>query len=625
VGGGGWGGRAWRAIIGVVVVKGSRLVTRQVVPYARKITARNKSSGPSVASQHPPHAHTVTTTMSTLEQELLADFADSGDEDAASPHASLDDATDLAVADADDDDDDEAMVDEEAEYAARHAARKKAPADIRGAQSLMKSLQPVLGQIAQAKDDMVEVLDGESIEDNAEYQLLKEANEFSTQIDSEVAAVHKFIRDNYSAVFPFLEELVKNPVDYAKTVAILQNGPLDDIKTIAQKTDNVVGVALKNILDGPSLMVLTVEATRAQGRDLGQSELAMVVAACQLLLQLDAARGTLTEYVQSRMRVFAPNLTALLGSLAAAQLINHAGGLAGLAKTPACNIAPLGSNKASGLGLATNIGIRHQGYIYHSPILESIRQDLKKQALRIVSAKVILAARVDMVHHNPDGSMGQQLKEDCERRLDKLTEVPANKGVRALPAPDDKPARKRGGRRARKAKEATAMTEIRKAQNRVAFGKEEKEVGYGDATKGMGMIGATDTGRLRAQQIDTKTRAKLSKKQGAGWGGDTTLGAASSLKGFGAGGTATSMRAQGLRTGGVGLGGVGTSSIAFTPVQGLELVDPKKREEANRKRKVDEDRWFKGGSFTQLNGGASKVDANGFKVPALPVKKPRTD
>ena len=99
---------------------------------------------------------------------------------------------------------------------------------------------------------------------------------------------------------------------------------------------------------------------------------------------------------------------------------------------------------------------------------------------------------------------------------------------------------------------------------------------------------------------------------------------ASSLKGFGAGGTATSLRAQGLRTGGVGLGGAGTSSIAFTPVQGLELVDPKAREEMQRKRKAEDDRWFKGGSFTQLNG-SSKVDAGGFKVPALPNKKPKTE
>lgn len=558
--------------------------------------------------------------MATLEQELLADFADSGDEDVA------DLENDFAGGDFGSpdggDDEDENMVDEEAQYAEKEGKKKdKGHADIRNAQSLMANLKPVLQQIEDVKDKMEEVMDGESIEDNPEYQLLKEANEFSTQIDGEIQATHKFIRDNYSLRFPYLEELVKNPVDYAKTVAILGNRPLNDIKTIAQETDNVVGMPLKNILDAPTLMVITVEATRASGRELQDVELAAVMSACKLLLNLDKSKHILTEYVQSRMSVFAPNLTELIGSLTAAQLINYAGGLAGLAKTPACNIAPLGSNKASGLGLATNIGVRHQGFLYHSPILEQVRTDLKKQGLRIVSAKVILAARVDMVHSAPDGSTGRQLKEECERRLDKLTEIPANKGVRALPAPDDKPARKRGGRRARKAKEATAMTEIRKAQNRMAFGQEEKEVGYGDSTKGMGMIGATDTGRLRAQQIDPKTRAKLSKKN-PGWGGDTTLGAASSLKSFGAGGTATSLRAQGLRTGGVGLQGSGMSSVAFTPVQGLELVDPRAREEASRKRKAEDDRWFKGGSFTQLGG---KTDAAGFKVPALPMKKPKTD
>lgn len=560
--------------------------------------------------------------MATLEQELMADFADSGDEDLAELE------NDFARGDPPQAhrDEDEEMADEEAHYAAGQGRReKKGPADIRGAQTLMKSLKPVLEQIEQVKDQAPEVLDGESIEENPEYQLLTEANEFSTQIGDEIQALHKFIRDIYSAKFPYMEELIQNPIDFTKSVLILQNSDLDDLKTISQSSDNALGVPLKSILSSPSLMVLTVEATRAKGRDLSESELEVIVGACTLLLELDKAKDTLSSFVQSRMTSFAPNLTVLLGSLAAAQLISHAGGISGLAKTPSCNISSLGVNRASGLGLASNIGVRHQGYLYHSPILQTIREDQKKQAMRILSGKVVLAARVDLTHTSVGGETGIQLKEECERRLDKLTEPPKNNGVRALPAPDDKPARKRGGRRARAQKAAVATTELRAAQNRMAFGKEEKEVGYGDSVQGMGMIGAKDTGRLRAQQIDPKTRAKLSKKQGAGWGGDTTLGAASSLKGFGAGGTATSLRAQGLRTGGVGLGGgAGTSSIAFTPVQGLELVDPKAREEMNRKRKADEDRWFKGGSFTQL-GAPSKVDAGGFKVPALPVKRPRTD
>ena len=478
-----------------------------------------------------------------------------------------------------------------------------------------------------------------SIEDNPEYHLLTQSNTLSTSIDNEIILVHKFIRDHYSTRFPELETLVTNPLDYAKSVAIIGNGPMDNIKELAQRTDNKVGASLKSILDGPTLMVVTVESTTTRGRELSERELQAVLRACEMTLSLDRAKKILTEYVQSRMNLFAPNLTALIGSLTAAQLLNFAGGLTGLAKTPACNIPPLGSKKQSQSGFATNVGVRHHGFLYYSPIIRGIPADLKRQAMRIVAAKCVLAARVDRVHASLDGSNGQLLKNDTIARLEKLTEPPPNKGPRALPAPDDKPSRKRGGRRARKAKEATAMTDLRKAQNRMAFGKEEKEVGYGtgEGTKGLGMIGQANDGRIRSQQIDQRTKAKLSKSHkgwGGGGGGATPLGGtASSVRGFGhsaGGGASTVLRAQGLRASGVG-GTSGTaSSVAFTPVQGLELVDPKAQAEMKRKRQEEADRWFRGGTFTQVGnpsagtGGGSAagtVDSAGFKVPALPSKK----
>jgi U4/U6 small nuclear ribonucleoprotein PRP31 len=378
--------------------------------------------------------------MATLEQELMADFADSGDEDMADLE---NDFAESPRANGDEDD----MVDEEAEYNKGEGEKeKKGPADIRGAQTLMKSLQPVLEQIDEVKDRPVEILDGESIEDSPEYQLLKEANEFSTQIGDEIQAVHKYISDIYSARFPYLSSLIQNPVNFAKTVLILQNN-LDDIKTTSQSADNALGVPLKSVLAPAQIMVVVVEATNTEGRELNATELEAVVAACKLLLELNRGKDILIDFVQSRMTSFAPNLTVLLGSLAAAQLISHAGGISGLAKTPSCNIPSLGVNRASGLGLASNIGVRHQGFLYHSPMLQTIREDQKKQAMRILAGKVVLCARVDLVHMSDDAT-GRQLKEECERRLDKLTEPPKNNGVRALPAPDDKPARKRGGRRA---------------------------------------------------------------------------------------------------------------------------------------------------------------------------------
>lgn len=481
-----------------------------------------------------------------------------------------------------------------------------------------------------------------SIEDNPEYHLLTQSNTLSTSIDNEIILVHKFIRDHYSTRFPELETLVTNPLDYAKSVAIIGNGPMDNIKELAHRTDNMVGASLKSVLDGPTLMVVTVESTTTRGRELSSRELQTVLRACEMTLSLDRAKKILTEYVQSRMNLFAPNLTALIGSLTAAQLLNFAGGLTGLAKTPACNIPPLGSKKQTQTGFATNVGVRHQGFLYHSPIIRGIPADLKRQAMRIVAAKCVLAARVDRVHGSPDGSNGLLLKNDTIARLEKLTEPPPNKGPRALPAPDDKPSRKRGGRRARKAKEATAMTELRKAQNRLAFGKEEKEVGYGtgEGTKGLGMIGQSNDGRIRSQQIDQRTKAKLSKSH-KGWGGATPLigaggiGTASSLRGFGQSSHGSFLRASGVGTSGT------ASTVAFTPVQGLELVDPKAQAELKRKRDEEADRWFKGGTFTQVGNGTSggggggggtgssskpaeqnsTASNGGFKVPALPIKR----
>ncbi|CAL3963832.1 unnamed protein product [Diplocarpon coronariae] len=596
--------------------------------------------------------------MSTLADELLQDFEDSGSDgegqndglfpdnqdakDGLNGHATNPGANGTMELDGDEEevDEDEAMgdvadtgLDVEDEEEIKAKVEKMALGgvdDVRSVARLMKTLDPVLEKIAYFQSlppEKQRTFVG-SVEDNPEYHLLTQSNTLSTSVDMEIMIVHKFIRDHYSIRFPELETLVTNPLDYAKVVAIIGNGPMDgdSIKSLQTSKTNRLGVTLRSVLDGPSVMIVTVEATTTKGREMSQVELDRVMAACDMTLALDKAKRTLTEYVQSRMNLFAPNLTALIGSLTAAQLLNFAGGLTGLAKTPACNLPPLGSKKQSGTGFATNVGVRQQGFLYHSPIIKGIPNDLKRQAMRIVSAKVVLAARVDRVHNSRNGATGEELKAACLERLEKLTEPPPNKGQRALPAPDDKPARKRGGRRARKAKEATAMTDLRKAQNRMAFGKEEKEVGYGtgEGTKGMGMIGQSNDGRIRHLQVDRRTEAKLSAKH-KGWGGATPVGgSASSLRGFGQGaGSGIDLRGKGLRASGVGStvgAGSGTaSSLAFTPVQGLELVDPKMQAEMGRKRKAEEDRWFKGGTFTQVGGGGGGGGSMG--PPALPPHK----
>lgn len=474
-----------------------------------------------------------------------------------------------------------------------------------------------------------------NIEDNPEYRILTESNTLSTQLDGEIMKVHKFIRDHYSARFPELETLIQNPIEYAKVVAILGNGPMhpSNIRALQDSSDNVIGQSLKQVLEKASLMTVTLEATRSKGQEISQEELDRILRACHMIVSMDKAKKTLTDYVQSRMSVFAPNLTAIIGSLAAAQLINTAGGLTTLTRTPSCNLAAWGSKRQANAAMATNLQNRQQGYLYHSPIIRGIPGDLKKKAMKAVAAKVVLAARADTGHTNPDGAYGEELRGQCLERLDKMTAPPPNKGQRALPAPDDKPSRKRGGRLARNAKAAVAMTDLRKAQNRMVFGKEEKETDYGvgDGTVGMGMIGQAQEGRIRATQIDNKTRAKLSQKN-KGWGAiDPIGGSASSMRTTMQ--SSMDLRGRGIRTSGVGStiggGAAGTaSSLAFTPAQGIELVDPKVRAELKRKRAAEDDRYFKSGAFTQVGGTNSqppskKVDVGTGRMlpPPLPAKR----
>lgn len=485
-------------------------------------------------------------------------------------------------------------------------------------------------------------IDGGLVEDNPEYQLLTKSNTFSTYIDDHKLEVLKFIRDHYSTRFPELETLLADPLEYTYAVATIGNGPLERIKELTSSTDNVIGQSLEKLIMRHKLITVITEATITKGQALPETEAAAVQDACSTMLKLERARKTLNDFVESRMNLFAPNLTRLLGSSTAAQLLNARGGLTNLANTRASNISAIGSKRAVS-GLATNIGVRSQGqgYLYESDLVRGFRPELRTQAMRIISAKIVLAARVDRVHESADGSVGNDLLEQCQKRLDKLVEPPPNRGHKALPAPDDKPSQKRGGRRARKAKEATAMTDIRKAQNRMAFGKEEQEVGYGtgEGTVGLGMIGQNNDGRIRALQVDNRTRAKLSKKN-TGWGGATPApgaggasGLASSLRGFGQGGgagNATVLKGHGLRTSGVAtsLGSAGTaSSLNFGVKSGLELVDPKVAAAMARKNQADQNRWFASGTFTNA-GGASVVPGptpaagvGTFKKPMLPTKR----
>ncbi|KAI9001305.1 Nop domain-containing protein [Trametes punicea] len=391
---------------------------------------------------------------------------------------------------------------------------------------------------------------------NPEYNLIVQANNLSVDVDNEIMVVHKFVRDHYAPKFPELEQLVSDPQMYIRSVRALAN------------SEDPTKVNLQGILPPAIIMSVLVTATTTSGQPLPEAEWKAVERACDLADRLEEVRRKIFMYVSSRMNILAPNLSAIVGTTTAAKLLGVAGGLSGLAKMPACNVHLLGAQKKIAAGFSTITARKHTGFIFQSELVQQTPPEYRMKVQRTVGAKSALAARMDLERQRRDGSYGQQLREKIEKHIDRLAAPPPTKIVKPLPIPNDGPKKRRGGKRARKAKEAYAQTELRKLQNRMAFGEPEEEVGAFDQTKGLGMIG---TGKVRANVGEAKSRAKLSKANKLRLAALTR--AAQS-------GTATSGTA---------------TSLTVTPVQGFELTN---RAAAAQRVKEANERWFASGTFS---------------------------
>jgi U4/U6 small nuclear ribonucleoprotein PRP31 len=256
------------------------------------------------------------------------------------------------------------------------------------------------------------------------------------------------------------------------------------------------------------------------------------------------------------MNKFAPNTCVLIGSRVAAQLIGMAGGLVSLSKVPSCNVQVIGQSKTVLSGFSNISTMLNAGILLNCDLVQRCPPYLRKKAIKVVSAKVALTVRVDSYKNHPSGDEGRKFRKEIEEKIEKWQEPPKARTKKALPIPEEKKRSKRGGKRVRRWKERFAMTELRQQQNRMNFSANEGE--YGDSAMGfdMGMLSSTaESGKLRAPR---KKEIRLAKKQKVA--------------------NVSSGQTSGL-----------SSSLVFTPVQGLELVNPNAA--ADRVREANK-KWF---------------------------------
>jgi U4/U6 small nuclear ribonucleoprotein PRP31 len=101
------------------------------------------------------------------------------------------------------------------------------------------------------------------------------------------------------------------------------------------------------------------------------------------------------------MESLAPSVCALVGPSTAAVLLGLAGGIAELSKIPTCNLQVLGQvkqNAASRAGMLSSASKPHTGILAKCELVKSCPSYLQKKALKVVAAKLALAARCDFVN-----------------------------------------------------------------------------------------------------------------------------------------------------------------------------------------------------------------------------------
>ncbi|CAN6280102.1 unnamed protein product [Urochloa humidicola] len=371
-----------------------------------------------------------------------------------------------------------------------------------------------------------------TILEDKEYQLIVDCNALSVDIDHEITIIHNFIRDKYKLKHPLLESRVHHPIDYARVV-----------QKIGNEMDLTL-VDLKGILPSADVMWITMAESTTSGEPLSEENLVKTIEACNRALNLDATKNKILDFLKSRMGYIAPNLAAVVGSAVASKLMGTAGGLGALAKMPACNVLLLGTKKKNLSGFSTAVAQSRVGYLEQTEVFQSTPPPLRPQASRLIAAKSTLAARIDSIRGDPTGKAGNNLLEEISKKIEKWQQLPPARLPKPLPIPDSISKKKRGGRRLRKMKKRYAQTNVMKLVNRMQFGvPEESSLGDGIG-KGYGLLGQAGSGKLRVSAGYSKLSTKIAER----------------------------FRERNCASGGSGLGL--TSSLAFTPVQGLELSNP---------------------------------------------------
>ena len=137
-----------------------------------------------------------------------------------------------------------------------------------------------------------------------------------------------------------------------------------------------------------------------------------------------------------------PNVSALVGKEVALELVQLAGGLGALAALPATALRHLGEHSARESDRDDKF---RAGVLLKAPLVLSVAREFRGKAVSKVANKAKLAAGVDASGSNPDGSFGEQVRNELAVAFDAMQAPPPGREEKPLAIPKDLEKKNRAG------------------------------------------------------------------------------------------------------------------------------------------------------------------------------------
>ena len=177
-----------------------------------------------------------------------------------------------------------------------------------------------------------------TILESPEVASFSSLNELISSLDETLSQAFFSLKYAYKEYFPALEDLIQDPVIYARTVILFLDSSEITQETLSGDLPNKIILAV--------LMALKISPIRYPSSE-SDSKIRSII---QKIQELDSYLKKLLIRLEESLHDVAPNLTELVGVRVGGKLISLAGSLKSLSQMPSCNIQTLGYKHDSNLG-----------------------------------------------------------------------------------------------------------------------------------------------------------------------------------------------------------------------------------------------------------------------------------